>query len=857
MTDPAADPDHVLLRRWHEVDRLVVELLDAPATRRAALLEARCGRDRELRDILEELLRRTDDPMDDLASPLAPDAADDDDPAVFVGERFGPFQVERLVGRGGLSLVFLARRVEGGFDQRVAIKLLRATQGADLLRRFKRERSILASLAHPYIATLLDGGIAPGGRPYLVMEFVEGRPITRFCDDAGLSIRARLRLFLRVCDAVAAAHAHLVIHRDLKPSNILVMSDGSPRLLDFGIASLLVPSDGASEGALTLTGTRALSPAYASPEQIRGEPVAIASDIFQLGTLLYLMLTGALPHGDAVDSPVTLIAAVLDRTPPLPSDAVAEAGIGDTPRNRVRSALRGDLDTIIMKALRKEPQRRYGSVPELAEDIRRHLDGVPVRARADSRSYRAGRFLRRNRAPVAVSGVLFAGLIAGVAGLTVHSNRLEEERDWARIEADRAAATTAFLLDLFDLAGESGGQDTLRIGALLARGEERLDERVVDHPAIHVELLGALAMAHDRVGLTREAMRLLERRAAAVRAAYGPAHLETLLTLRALGQRRVRNSHWAQAVDVLEEALDVHRALAPEVARSDTARGLHAGVLSLLGTAYRETGRTDDALELVQQAIAIRRELPDGQTATVLRDDAARLAFVLRGLGRFEEAEDLYQEAIRLSREQVGEDPPIILNNYAALLMLMDRLEEAEQVFYEARRVFWPEDGAPAEALDALHINLALLLGQLGKHAEAVAVTREAEALLRASFPPDHWRVVRAVGQVGGAYLRGGDCESGEPILRQATELFAATLGPRHGWTASMSGSHAECLIELERFDEAERALLEVRPILLAERDPPGVAIQLNLEALVRLYERTGRPAEAERFRLLLPPPAP
>jgi eukaryotic-like serine/threonine-protein kinase len=855
MTDPAAD--HILLRRWHEVDRLLAELLHAPAAGRAALLEARCGHDGELRGILEELLRRTDDPVDDLVSPLAPVAADDEDPAVFVGERFGPFQVERLVGRGGLSLVYLGRRVEGGFHQRVAIKLLLATQGADLLRRFERERSILATLEHPYIATLLDGGIAPGGRPYLVMEFVEGRPITRFCDDAGLSVRARLRLFLRVCDAVAAAHAHLVVHRDLKPSNILVTSDGSPRLLDFGIASLLEPADGAVEGPLALTGTRALSPAYASPEQIRGEPVAIASDIFQLGTLLYVLLTGALPHGDAMDSPVALIAAVLERTPALPSDAIDKAGIGDTPRHRVRSAVRGDLDTITMKALRKEPQRRYGSVAELAEDIRRHLDGMPVRARGDSLSYRTGRFLRRNPAPVAATGILLAALTAGVGGLAVHSSRVEAERDRARLEADRAAATTGFLLDLFDLAGESGGQDTLRIGALLARGGERLDERVGDHPVIHVELLGALAMAHDRVGLTREALRLLERRAAAVRVAYGPAHLETLLTLRELGQRRVRDSHWAQGVDVLEEALEVHRALAPDVARSDTARGLHAGVLSLLGTAYRETGRPDDALELVGQAIAIRRQLPDGRTATVLRDDAARLAFVLRGLDRFEEAEALYQEAIRLSREQVGEVPPIILNNYAALLMLMDRLEDAEAVFYEARQLFWPEDGAPSEALDALHINLALLLDRLGKHGEAVVVTREAEALLLASFPPDHWRVLRAVAEVGRAYMRGGDCESAEPILRHATELFAATIGPRHGWTASMSSTHAECLIELERFDEAERALLEARPILLAERNPSTVAIQHNLEALVRLYERTGRPAEAERFRLLLPPPAP
>jgi eukaryotic-like serine/threonine-protein kinase len=294
--------------RWPEVDRLLEAALDLPPEHRAEFLAGACGADHELHELVRSLLAHEAAPASSLTGAggsvlreiLIERGGAEDGPTstadLFAGRRLGAFELEHVVGRGGLGVVYRARRVEGGFQQRVAIKLMLDSEGAGVLRRFERERAILASLEHPYIATLLDGGIAPDGRPYLVMEYVDGRPVTQFCDEEKLGIRARIRLMLRVCDAVASAHAHLVVHRDLKPSNILITSDGSTKLLDFGIARILEPTD--ADPLLQQTMTRALSPAYASPEQIRGDPVAIASDVFQLGTLLYLLLSGSRPHAE-------------------------------------------------------------------------------------------------------------------------------------------------------------------------------------------------------------------------------------------------------------------------------------------------------------------------------------------------------------------------------------------------------------------------------------------------------------------------------------------------------------------------------------------------------------------------------
>lgn len=441
-----------LLRRWDDVDPLFRAALPLTGAERAALLERRCAGDPELRALVRELLSlaATADPF--LAHPpaLGPfDRSTDLLPVAMHGTRLGAFELEEVLGWGGLGVVYRARRVAGGFQQQVAVKLLLQPPGRDLSASLEREREILASLDHPAIARILDGGTAPDGRPYLVMELVEGLPVTAHCDEVSAGVRQRLRLFLRICEAVAGAHGRSVVHRDLKPSNILVTRDGDPKLLDFGIARLLKPPPGEAAGrgvgtaGLTHTGMRAFSPAYASPEQVTGEPVSVASDIFQLGTLLYELLTGTHPHQGSGYTPGALMTAICDVEPAPASEAVRPEGLGQEPRSRVRALVRGDLDTIIQKALRKEPARRYASVEEFADDIRRHLDGLPVLARPASTGYRLQRFVRRHG--VAAGLALFALLAAG-AWLGAEATRASQsaaDRSRSNYEAERNQARFA------------------------------------------------------------------------------------------------------------------------------------------------------------------------------------------------------------------------------------------------------------------------------------------------------------------------------------------------------------------------------------------------------------------------------
>jgi tetratricopeptide (TPR) repeat protein len=302
----------------------------------------------------------------------------------------------------------------------------------------------------------------------------------------------------------------------------------------------------------------------------------------------------------------------------------------------------------------------------------------------------------------------------------------------------------------------------------------------------------------------------------------------------------------------LEAGRAAYDSLPPQVARSDTAHSLLAGMLWSLSTAYRDTGRMDEAIAAIEESGRVRRLIPGAMTPERRRDELAQRAFVLRGARRHEEAEALYQEAVAIGRQDGVGVPPLLLNNYAALLLVMDRPEDAEPLFRNAWQLLWPLEGEPSTMLDAVTINLVLVLWRLGRYDDALVVAREAEALLRAGFPTDHWRVIRAIGKVGAAYREAEDCVAGEPLLREAYERYLATLGPAARFTAVARGELAECLTELGRFDEAQQALLAARPVLLADPNPLSAAIRANLDALMRLYDRSGRPAEADRYRALL-----
>ncbi|MCY1071674.1 serine/threonine-protein kinase [Nannocystis sp. RBIL2] len=503
--------------RWKQLEELVQAALDCPVERRDAVVVA-LSDDLALRAEALELAAAHDRAGDFLEHPAEP-LPEQDEPTSI-----GPYRVIRRLGSGGMGDVYLARRDDQEFEREVAVKLLApGLYGRDFVRRFRAERQILARLDHPNIARLYDGGTYVDGRPYLVMEPIEGAPLHRFCEERRLGLSERLALVLAVCDAVDYAHHRLVLHLDLKPENILVMADGTPKLLDFGIAKLLDPA-GASTLQTTRAGPRPHTPHYASPEQRAGESLTTASDVYSLGVVLYRLLSGRLPHADAavVDSEHGR-APPEPRRPSAPDPASASRGTREDQREaaRLRRQVAGDLDAIVLKALRHEAARRYDTIDKLAEDIRRYQRGLPVQARQGTLRYRAGKLLRRHGRALVAAALGLALLVGFSVAMAVQAAHLEEER--------RTAETiSAFLVDLVTNASADGLRAReLTVGQILDYGRSLLaQERVYEDPEIDTELRVVLARLFRGAGESEVAEALLRRALDERIAQKGEDHLE-------------------------------------------------------------------------------------------------------------------------------------------------------------------------------------------------------------------------------------------------------------------------------------------------------------------------------------------
>jgi eukaryotic-like serine/threonine-protein kinase len=475
------------------MNELFHEALAVPAERRGSFVARSCADDPGMAGELEELLAAHDREQGIMEAPAvvtAPGWLEDQAPPV-VGRRFGPYRVVRELGRGGMGAVYLAERVDGGFEQQVAVKLIKRGMDSDLVAaRFRAERQILASLTHPNIARLLDGGASDEGQPFFVMEYIDGRRIDEFARERGLTVAERLRLWLEVGGAVSYAHQHLVVHRDIKPANVLVTADGTPKLLDFGIARLLDPG---GEAVSTMTELRMLTPEYASPEQIEGRHATTSSDVYSLGVVLYELLTGRSPYRARSRSAKDIAEAICTTEPVRPSLAAAET------EPAMARRLRGDLDTILLTALRKEPARRYASVEQFAGDVRRHLDGLPVRARPDTFGYRAGKFVRRHRTGVAAATLVGLAMVGGTVGIAWEARqaRAAQARAERRFNDVRQLAH-AVLFDYHDAIKDVAGTTAIQ-ERLVRDGLRYLDTLAIEAQGDR-SLQRELAAAYQRVG---------------------------------------------------------------------------------------------------------------------------------------------------------------------------------------------------------------------------------------------------------------------------------------------------------------------------------------------------------------------
>lgn len=779
--------------RWQRVDALFAELLDVePASRRAYLARVSDGDvalEREVLSLLASLdtaeaaIGESADALLAISGPLV-DAAE---PALAAGTRVGPYAIRHELGRGGMGTVYCAARVDGDFRRDVALKVMRtAHDSAALRRRFAAERRILGTLEHPHIARLYDSGVTEDGRPFLAMELVEGTRIDRWADAQQLDVRARVLLVETVCDAVAFAHQRLVVHRDLKPANVLVSEAGRVMLLDFGIAKLLdVDEADAVDAPATRPGQRVLTPEYASPEQARGEAPDVAMDVYALGVLLHELLTGVRPPWQR------LVVSGADH-------AIIEAAMVPPSRTAttsvVQRALRGDLDTVVLTALRPTRAERYPSVAALRDDLRRVREGFPILAQRPTVFGRVRKFMRRHPGPVAAAVLLVTVSAAFSVNLRTQVHRAELERDRANVERDRAdgeqrraTRTASLLTELFGSADPfaSERRDTLRASALLAVGMARVNSELREEPAVRADLLLVIGKAFRSLGRFDEA----------------------------------------------QAALDTARLLRERTPGTTAAE--RAAVLNMLGVLALDRQQIARSDSLFRASLAEREAFAASMEAQ--SDATASTSLDVRSLGDSTRA-----EPVRVARLQVAKT----LASVATSHLEANRFDSALVYIDSARTQLLAFTPVDSTALANVYNVRGAIQMRMGQPTQALADLRESVALNEARLGPTHPSTVRDRSNVGMLLNRLGRPAEAEPLLREGLEQLRTSLPDDHPGVRSIKLALGNTWSALGRLDEAERLLREVveveRRLEGSERRALGISLD-NLAGV--MTRRTSDPA--------------
>jgi len=754
--------------RWAAIGRVVDAAQELDPGLRADFLGRECAGDAEMRAEVESLLHAYERAGGFLETPPA------------AGPRaIGPYELLDELGRGGMGVVYRAVRRDQGFERNVALKLVKRGMDTDyILRRFEAERRILAGLEHPNIARLLDGGSTGDGLPYFVMELIEGRHLLRYCEEERLDARARLALFRQLCAAVQYAHQRLVIHRDIKPSNVLVTAEGVPKLLDFGVAKVLATEAGGE--TRTETALRALTPEYASPEQLRAETLTTATDVYSLGVVLHELLAGERP--------------------------------GRTP-SATRRDLHRDLAAITARALSDEPARRYASAEQLSEDLGRHLDGRPVRARPDSFAYRAGKFARRNKLRLLAGALVAASLLTGL-GVALHQARVARaERDHAQRESAKAQQVAGFLRGIFEsLYPKRARGQRLSAQDLLDAGTERVDRELADQPELAASMLALLGSVYREIGLLDKARPLLTRSLAMRERLLGPGHADVAESLHALGRLEVTSAHYEAGRVLLERAVAIRERTGPPTALAESLAQLGTD-LHYLGQAERERAVYTRAVAIVEASGGrdLHRFLTSLSLAEMARGDFAAARRLLeraledrrRAVGRYDEESDvallnlaeilrldeeyaaalpLYEQALALDERMYGPD-------HQAVVYCLDELGEIAVAIGDLRRARDLLDRALATAR-RIHVNdniLSLSQQYSGRLLLAEGKPREArdelEAALRtatAAYGEGHALTAEVLVDLAAATARLSGPAAAEPLLTRALAIQRKVLMPGH-----------------------------------------------------------------------------
>jgi serine/threonine-protein kinase len=866
--------------RWQRIQDLFHDALERAPAERIGFLHSECDGDAALIAEVVALLdedAHTTSLLDRNLAEVAHEVLDATPRAV---RAIGPYRLGRLLGEGGMGVVYEATREDLG--RRVAVKMLRdATLSPARRERFVREQRTLAQLDHPAIARLYDADTLPDGTPWFVMEYVEGEPLTEYCARHAPTLVQRLELFRAVCDAVQFAHRHLIVHRDLKPSNILVTEDGSVKLLDFGIAKQLEGIDRPADQ--TRTELRMMTPAFAAPEQVRGEPIGLHTDVYALGVVLYQLLAGRLPFDLSNRTPGQVEHTLLEQEPEKPSVVAQKAGPDGGAAAGVQRNEWADLDVLCLTAMHKDPQRRYRSVEALIRDLDHFRNAQPLDARPDSLSYRARKFTRRNRRPLAATALVVASVVALVTFFTI---RLAGARDAALAEAARTQRIQQFMLNLFAGGDESvGPADTLRVITLLDRGVREAQQLDVE-PALQAELYATLGGIFGQLGALDRADTLLNASLAGRRSLHGEDHPETAKSLVALGSLR---SEQAQ----LEEAERLTRA-GLETARRHRAPD-HPDVIAAmrtLGRVLQERGEYSAAIDLLEEVV--RLQVGRDATTPEFAGSITELANTHFYAGDYAASDSLNRQAIELYRRQRGERHPLIgdgLINLGAAHFQRGNYAEAEREYRDALAIFEAHYGPyhPKTASGLTMLGRSLVYQD--RDAEAKEHLLRALGILERAYGPVHPLVASAMNDLGSVALRSGDLagaesryarmveiyrevygdrhylfgiaisnlgsvhlqaeryERAEPLFREAVQRFAETLSATHINTGIARIKLGRTLLRLGRYTAAETESLAGYEIVASQSSPSVSWLRSARTDLVAIYDALDKPDRAARFR--------
>ncbi len=797
-------------------------------------------------------------------------------PAAFLNQDFGPYRIRNVLGQGGMGVVYLAEREDLGSV--AAIKILRdAWLSPERRERFASEQRTLAQLNHPAIARLYDASTLPDGTPWFVMEYVEGVPLTTFCEEHASSITERLRLFRAVCEAVEHAHRHLIVHRDLKPSNILVRPDGSVKLLDFGIAKHLDSLAGPVDQ--TKTGLRMMTPAYAAPEQILGEPIGMHTDIYTLGVVLYELLTERLPFDLSNRTPGEAETVIVEHGPKRPS--------ADAQEKSISKRAWADLDVLCLTAMRKEPERRYRTVEALIRDIDHYLDGEPLDARPDTFGYRLSKYVRRNWRPVSAAG---AAIIVVIGLVVFYTVRLTTARNAAVAEAGRTQRIQHFMLNLFQGGDEAvGPADSLHVVTLVDRGVQ--DAKSLEgQPAVQAELYETLGGIYQKLGKLDRADSLLRAALDQRRSLFGSDHSEVAKSLVALGRLRLAQAEYKDAERLIRDGLEMSkRHLRPD----------HPAIASAtvaLGQVLEESGQYDAGIKVLEQAVGLRsaaarggppsadlaasmRELANthyyaghlavadsldrlvlaitrtvnGERHPLVAEDLINLGAVQQEWGHYKEAEQYYRQALDITQAFYG---PNHYKTAAGLTVLGRALRFEPQGNAEAARLFEQALVIRERVFGKVHPQVASTLNEMGgvalarnRFAEAEVLARRVLAIYRTVYGGKHAFTGVGVSNLASVYVAQQQYARAEPLYREAIGIFTESQGAEHLNTGIARIKLGRTLLRQGRYAEAVRETLAGYQILTKQTDP-GVSWLVHArEDLVAAYDSLGQPDKAAKFR--------